>query len=218
VEKLRLYIAEDHLVVRDGIKMLINSQPDMEVVGEASDGEVAWKEAIQIKPDVLLMDISMPGWNGIQTTLMLQESMPDIKILILTVHEERAYLRELLEAGASGYILKRSASEELIKAIHSVFKGGIYVDPFIAGKLLPRDKKETVGQEQEVDEILSQREGEVARLISQGYSNKEIASQLEISVKTVETYKYRVMEKLGLRNRADFIRLALRSGWLQEGL
>jgi DNA-binding NarL/FixJ family response regulator len=218
LEKLKIYIAEDHLVVRDGIKLLINSQPDMQVVGEASDGDEAWKGAMQAKPDVVLMDISMPGKNGIVTTRMLQESDPSIKILILTVHEERAYLRELLEAGASGYILKRSASEELIKAIHTVFNGGIFVDPFIAGKLLPRDKNESIGQEQEVDEILSQREGEVARLISQGYSNKEIALQLEISVKTVETYKYRVMEKLGLRNRADFIRLALRSGWLQEEL
>jgi DNA-binding NarL/FixJ family response regulator len=216
MDKLKIFLAEDHLVVREGLKLLINSQPNMEVVGEASDGEEALRESIQIEPDVVVMDVSMPGMNGIQATRLLKKNMPGLKVLVLSVHDERSYLRELLEAGASGYVLKRSASEELINAIHSVYSGGIFLDPSIAGKLLPQYMSEVVEHEKEVEEILSQREGEVARLISQGYSNKEIAARLEISPKTVETYKYRVMEKLGLRNRADFIRLALRRGWLQE--
>jgi DNA-binding NarL/FixJ family response regulator len=216
LDKLKIYLAEDHLVVREGLKLLINSQPHMEVVGESSDGEKAWKDSLELKPDVIVMDVTMPGMNGIQATQLIKENSPGLKVLVLSVHEERAYLRELLEAGASGYVLKRSAAEELINAIHAVHAGGIFLDPSIAGKLLPPTREENTGQDRYKEGVLSQREDEVARLIAQGHSNKEIAAQLEISVKTVETYKYRVMEKLGLNNRADFIRLALRKGWLKE--
>lgn len=216
MDKLKIYLAEDHLVVREGLKLLINSQPHMEVVGESSDGEKAWKDSLELKPDVIVMDVTMPGMNGIQATQLIKENSPGLKVLVLSVHEERAYLRELLEAGASGYVLKRSAAEELINAIHAVHAGGIFLDPSIAGKLLPSTREENTGQDRYKEGVLSQREDEVARLIAQGHSNKEIAAQLEISVKTVETYKYRVMEKLGLNNRADFIRLALRKGWLKE--
>jgi two-component system, NarL family, response regulator NreC len=216
LDKLKIFLAEDHLIVREGLKLLINSQPDMVVVGEASNGEEACRDSIGCEPDVILMDISMPRMNGIQATRLIIKNNPNIKILALSVHEESEYLRVLLEAGASGYVLKRSATEELISAIYSVSKGGVYLDPSIAGKLVDHNAAANSDLEEIPDDILSPREGEVARLIAQGYSNKEVAAQLEISVKTVETYKSRVMAKLGLQNRPDFIRLALKRGWLTE--
>jgi DNA-binding NarL/FixJ family response regulator len=213
--RLRILLADDHTVVREGLKTLVNAQPDMEVIAEAADGQAAWQKARQLLPDVVVMDVSMPTLGGAGATTQLRQVCPQVKVLALSMHEDKSYLRELLEAGASGYVLKRSAAEDLIRAIRTVAAGGVYLDPSLAGKIVgsfvrqPSLKGEIEGSE------LSDRETEVLRLIAQGYSNKEIAAQLAISVKTVETYKARSMEKLGLGSRVDIVRYALQRGWLQ---
>ena len=213
MRKLRIFLADDHTVVREGLKRLIDIEPDMEVVGEAGDGQQALEQAAQIQPDVVVMDISMPELSGTQATRKLKQAHPNIGVLALTVHEDKSYLRELLEAGASGYVLKRAAGDELIQAIRAVSTGGLYVDPHVAAKLVstlvqPGARAGNAGE-------LSEREGTVLRLIAQGHSNKEIAGQLGVSVKTIETYKARSMEKLGLRSRVDIIRVAGERGWLR---
>jgi len=214
--QLRIYLADDHTVVREGLKALINAQPQMEVIGEAGDGRTACEQVQELQPDVVVMDVSMPRLNGAQATAQLKQACPNVKVLALTVHEDKGYLRLLLEAGASGYMLKRAAAEELIHAIRTVAAGGVYLDPALAGKVVksfvgaPTDKGVFEGSD------LSDREAEVVRLIAAGYTNKEIASRLALSVKTVETYKARSMEKLGLDSRADLVRYALQRGWLQN--
>lgn len=214
--KLRVFLADDHAVVREGLKALINAQPEMEVIGEADDGRGACRQIQQLRPDVVVMDVSMPDMNGAQATQELKRTWPNIKVLALTVHEDKGYLRQMLEAGAAGYVLKRAAAEELIHAIRIVAADGVYLDPTLAGKVVggfvgrPPRKGAAEGGE------LSDRETKVVRLIAAGYSNKEIAAQLELSVKTVETYKARSMEKLGLHSRAELVRHALQRGWLQD--
>ena len=214
--KLRVLLADDHPVVREGLKVLINGQPGMEVVGEAADGRTACARAAELRPDVVVMDVSMPEMNGVEATRELRERCPDVKVLALTVHEDRSYLRELLKAGASGYVLKRAAAEDLVHAVGVVARGDLYLDPIVAASVVeqlsrtqPRDVAVSVND-------LSDREAEVLRLIARGHSNREIAVRLDISVKTVETYKARSMEKLGLTGRADIVRFALEQGWLQE--
>jgi two-component system response regulator NreC len=211
--RLRILLADDHAVVREGLKRLIESQPDMDVAGEAADGREAVAQAVQLSPDVIVMDVSMGPSGGAQATREVRECCPKTKVLALTVHEDRSYVHALLEAGAAGYVLKRAAAEELIGAIRAVAASGIYVDPRVAGKLIS-----TFGQNRGLPFTakaeLSEREAEVMRLIAQGFTNKEIAAQLSVSVKTVETYKARSMEKLGLRSRVDIVRTATERGWL----
>lgn len=216
MSKLRIFLADDHAVVREGLKALINGQPGMEVVGEAADGRTACVRAADLRPDVVVMDVSMPDMNGVQATRELRSVCPEIRVLALTVHEDRSYLRELLEAGASGYVLKRAAAEDLVYAVQVVARGEVYLDPIVAAAVVEQlGRKPLRGDALTVDH-LSDRETEVLQLIAQGHSNKEIAARLEISVKTVETYKARSMEKLGLSGRADIVRLALDRGWLQN--
>ncbi len=214
--KLRVYLADDHAIVRAGLKALINSEPQMEVSGEAGDGRTACQEVQELQPDVVVMDVSMPQMNGAQATAQLKQACPSVKVLALTVHEDKGYLRLLLEAGASGYVLKRAAAEELIHAIRTVAAGGVYLDPALAGKVVGSFVRAPAGKNVPVGGDLSDREVEVVRLIAAGHSNKEIASRLSLSVKTVETYKARSMEKLGLDSRADLVRYALQRGWLQN--
>jgi DNA-binding NarL/FixJ family response regulator len=214
--KLRVYLADDHAVVRAGLKALINAEPEMEVSGEASDGRTACEQAQESQPDVVVMDVSMPEMNGAQATARLKQASPHVKVLALTVHEDKGYLRLLLEAGASGYVLKRAAAEELIHAIRTVAAGGVYLDPVLAGKVVGSFVRNPAGKGVSADGDLSEREAEVVRLIAAGHSNKEIARRLSLSVKTVETYKARSMEKLGLDSRADLVRYALQRGWLQN--
>lgn len=213
---LQIFLADDHTVLREGLKMLIDEQPDMQVIGEAGGGRDAWLQAKRLKPDVVVMDVSMPDMTGAQATMRLRQECPEIKVLALTAYEDQGYLRQLLQAGASGYVLKRTAAEELIRAIRVVAAGGMYLDPALAGKVTDRfiGKQSSRGTSQGSD--LSDRETEVLRLIALGHSNKEIATSLDISVKTVETYKTRLMEKLDLHSRADIVRYALRQGWLQD--
>ena len=219
MNKLRIFIADDHIVVREGLKSLINAQPDMEVTGEADDGEAAWQAASDCLLDVMVMDVSMPKMNGAQATERLKRACPNVKVLVLTAYEDKSYLRLLLQAGASGYLLKRAAAEELIRAIRTVAAGGVYLDPALAGKVVDSFIRQPPSPDAPPrNNVLSKRETEVLRRIAEGYSNKEIAARLKISVKTVETYKARLMEKLDLRSRAEIVRYALQQGWLQKKL
>ena len=210
--ELRILLADDHAIVREGLKRLIESQPGMVVVGEAENGGDAISMAVALAPDIAVLDISMGETNGSRATREIRQHCPKTKIIALTVHEDKTYLHDLLEAGASGYILKRAASDELVHAISVVAGGGIYVDPRVAGKLIPTPTFSGVRGDAQAD--LSARETEVMRLIAQGFSNKEISVQLGVSVKTIETYKSRSMEKLGLRSRVDIVRMASKRGWL----
>ena len=216
MNKLRIFLADDHVMVRTGLKTLIDAEKDMEVIGEASDGQTALKKAAELRPDVAVMDISLPQLSGTQATQKLKQACPEIHVLALTVHEDKSYLREVLEAGASGYVLKRAAAEDLIRAIRLVAGGSVYLDPHMAGSIVgtlirKRSSKHLLHGNQ-----LSDRETEVLRLIAKGYSNKEIAAQLNLSVKTIETYKTRSMDKVGLRSRTDIVRYAYHQGWLQN--
>ena len=216
MSKLRVVVADDHQIVREGLKALINAQPDMQGVGEAEDGRAAWALAKQLLPDVVLMDVSMPEMSGAEATARLLKDCPQVKVLALTVYEDKGYLQQLLKAGAAGYVLKRAVMEELVRAVRTVAAGGSYVDPTLAGRLVSSYIRQDTGAGRQAGVELSEREEQVLRLAAWGYSNKEIGAKLQISVKTVETYKARLMEKLNLRSRADIVRYALRQGWLQE--
>jgi DNA-binding NarL/FixJ family response regulator len=214
--KLRVVLADDHAVVREGLSALINRQRDMEVVGEAADGRAAVEVTNQLHPDVVVMDVSMPILNGARATRQLIERNPGLRILALTVHEERSYLRELLEAGASGYLLKRAAGEELVNAIRRVAEGSIYVDGRLVPEVLDRSFRTQGKARKGESRGLTPREEEVMRMIARGYSNKEIAGQLGVSVKTVETHKARATDKLDIHNRAGIVRYAMEQGWMQD--
>ena len=214
--KLRIFLADDHAVVREGLKALVNAQPDMEVIGEAADGWTAWEQAKECQPDIVVMDLSMPQLNGAQATERLKQACPQVKVLALTVHEDKGYVHQLLQAGASGYVLKLAATEELIHAIRVVAAGGVYLDPSMARKIVANYMHKPALGEAVQRSQLSERETEVLCLIAKGYTNKEVAAHLDLSVKTVETYKTRLLKKLDLRSRADIVRYALRQGWLQD--
>lgn len=215
-EVLRIVLADDHAVVREGLKALLNAQLDMRVVGEAADGEAAWQAARELAPDVLVMDLSMPLLGGAEATMRVQRDCPGVKVLALTVHEERLYLTQLLRAGASGYVLKRAAASELVRAVRTVAAGGTYIDPSVAGAVVEGYLDAQAAAAQPAHDVLSDREREVLVRIARGFSNKEIAVTLGLSVKTVETYKGRIAEKLGLRTRVDIVRYAAKEGWLDE--
>ena len=214
--KLRVLIAEDHQTVREGVKLLIDSQPDMEVVGEAGDGQIAIEEAVRLTPDVLLMDISMPNLNGLKATKRLQTVRPNIKILILTRHTDEGYLQQLLSAGASGYVLKQSAPTELISAIRTIAAGNAYLDPSLTRKVMGGYVNRASSLRGETKGELSDRETEVLRLISFGYSNKEIGIKLGLSVKTIEAHKANAMRKLGISSRIDIVKYAILQDWLKD--
>ena len=209
----RILLVEDHPVVRHGLKALIAEEPDMQVVAEAASGEAAIEKVAELHPDIVILDISLgDGMSGLQLTEALRQQYPDLPLLALTVHEQRSYLRQMLSAGISGYVLKRSAAGELINAIRTIAGGQPHIDRAFARSDGNGQLSEPVAGP---DAPLSERETEVVRLISAGYTNKEIATRLAISVKTVETYKARSMDKLGFRSRADIVRYALLQGWLQ---
>jgi DNA-binding NarL/FixJ family response regulator len=216
MSELRIFLADDHPVVREGLKALITAQPGMKVVGEASDGLTACEQIPGLQPDVVVMDVSMPGLTGSQATERLRQECPAVKVLALTVHADKGYLRQLLSAGAAGYVLKRAAAEELVHAIRVVAAGGVFLDPSLAGKVVGGFVRSPEGSSgTAAGNELSDREATVIRLTASGYGTKEIASQLNLSAKTVETYKARALEKLGIETRADIVRYAVQRGWLQ---
>jgi DNA-binding NarL/FixJ family response regulator len=214
--KLRVLLVDDHAVVCEGLKSLVNAQPDMEVVGEANDGAEAVTQARALCPDVLVVDVSMPEMTGAQATAALKAERPALKVLALTVHQDTSYLRSLLEAGASGYILKRAAAHELVQATRTVAAGGTYLDPTLAGKVVNSFVR--TGGRALPDgpaAALSEREEQVLRLVAEGFSNKATAARLSVGIKSVESYKARASQKLGFSARADIINYALQKGWLQ---
>jgi DNA-binding NarL/FixJ family response regulator len=214
--KLRVFLADDHPIVLAGVKALVMADDGLELVGEARDGRTALKLAIELNPDIAVLDISMPGLSGTKVAEQLRVACPHCKVLALTVHEDRGYLRQLFEVGVVGYVVKRSATDELIRAIRVVAAGGIYLDPSIAGKVLGAGHQSAADRPPGLNADLSEREIEVIKLTAAGHSNKAVAAELKIGVKTVETYKARAMEKLGFQTRVELVRYALARGWLGD--
>jgi len=215
MQNLRILLAEDHQMVREGLRALVNAQPDMTVIGEAGDGQAAVQQASELGPDIIVMDVSMPRMSGLDATRRIKETIPAVKVLALTRHSDSAFLRLLFKAGAVGYVLKQSASTELIRAIRMVAAGDNYLDPSITAKVVTG----YVGkQARNIDPgpDLTSREEEVLKMIAWGYSNKEIASDLGVSVKTVEAHKANMSKKLGFSSRVDIVRFAVVRGWLQS--
>jgi len=212
---LRILLADDHAVFREGLKALVETQTDMSVVEEAADGRTAWHRATILRPDVVVMDASMPTMGGAEATRLIRRDCPETKVLALTIHEAASYLNQFLEAGASGYLIKRVVFEELVRAIRVIAAGGTYLDPNMPSPT-SGSPAGLHADPTRAERDLAGREVEVAQLLTRGHINREIAEQLDISIKTVETYKARIMEKLGLRSRADLVRYAIRQGWLHE--
>ncbi len=212
---IRILLADDHAVVRAGLRALIDNEHDMVVVGEAASGSEVMPLAQTLKPNIVLTDIAMPEINGMQVTSLVLDDNPAIRVLALSAYEDRSYLRELIRRGASGYVLKRAASETLIQAIRAIAMGGLYFDPALTPYLTSTETSASMNHYPDETTLLSDRETAVLQLIAQGYTNKEIAAQLDLSVKPVETYKMRGMEKLKLNSRVDLVRYALLIGWLQ---
>ena len=214
--KIRVLIADDHAILRAGLKMLMDAQADMEVVSEASDGDRAVQAARETRPDVALLDLTMPGSGGINALEEIAQCCRDTHVLVLTMHDDPAYLRSVLAAGASGYVLKRTVDTELLSAIRAVHRGGIFVDPSLAHVFVQDalEKRGIKGRALRSLNILSERERQVLERIAQGYGSQEIARQILVSVKTVETYRARIAEKLGLRTRSEIVRFAVQMGLL----
>jgi DNA-binding NarL/FixJ family response regulator len=216
MRKLRIVLADDHVILRDGVALLLNAQSDMEVVGQACDGRAVIQQTLECQPNIVVVDISMPSMSGTQAVEELRRACPDAQVVVLTRHSEQGYVRQLLQAGARGYVLKQSGAEELITALRAVAAGSTHLDTSLAHRVVD-DFVRTRTQASELREPdLSERETDVVRLTAHGYSNKEIAAQLGLSIKTVDTYKARAMEKLGLYSRAAFVRYALQRGWFDQ--
>lgn len=213
---IRIVLADDHVAVRQGLKLLIDAQPDMQVVAEASDGISAVEHARTLRPEVVVMDISMPGVNGLVATRTLRAQVPDTAIVILTRHGDDAYLQELLRAGAAGYVLKQSHADQLLQAVRAVATGGQYLDSTLTSRVTAGFVGRKSKGPNQPGAALTDRESEVLRLIASGYSNKEIAVQLDLSVKTVEVHKANSMRKLGLNGRIDIVRYAILQDWLHD--
>jgi DNA-binding NarL/FixJ family response regulator len=214
-EKIRIVLADDHPIVLDGLRNLIRAEPDFELVGEAASGLSALKIIRDQRPDVAVLDISMPELNGIVLSRRLAGEMPGLRLLVLTLHEDRAYLNQALEAGVRGYVLKRSAVENLVQAIRAVMVGGLYIDPAIVGRVFENKQvNKRLAARKGVAPALTDREADVLKMAALGFTNKEIASRLDVGVKSIETYKARGLEKLGLKTRAELVRYASGQGWL----
>jgi two-component system response regulator NreC len=211
----RVLIADDHAIVRAGLRALLRSEADLELVGEAAGGEDALHLAESLRPDILVLDLSMPDMDGIQVTKRIQANLPRVRVLILTVHDDEALVREAIRAGAAGYILKQAAEAELISAIRTIQKGDVYVPPKMLRTLLTEPQKASASSLKPED-LLTPRELDVLNRIVQGYTNRQVADELKLSVRTVEGYRANLTEKLGLHNRADLVRYAREHGLLKE--
>lgn len=221
MKPIRILLADDHTVLRAGLKALLNAEADMQVVGEAEDGETCVRQTVVLKPDVVLMDINMPRCNGLEALERVRQLAPQSRVLVLTMHDDPEYLRQVLSTGGAGYVLKQAASDELLSAIRAVHQGGVFLHPQHAQLLLQQqvaaspNQPDLSAQEQRF-QSLSEREAQIFRLVALGHRNGEIAEMLFLSVKTVETYKARLMEKLGLHTRSALVRYALEIGVLGE--
>ncbi len=209
---IRVLVVDDHAVVRSGLRRVLDAEPDIETVGEAATAERAVFEAIELGPDVVLMDVVMPGKSGIEIIPALGQSVPDAKVLILSMQDDPRYVREAFEAGANGYVLKEAADTEVVDAVRAVAAGERYVHPVLGARLVQADVEQ---RRRAQDDPLSEREHEVLRLLALGHTNQEIASMLYISVRTAETHRAHIMRKLGLSTRAELVRYALAEGVLE---
>ncbi len=214
MSKATVLLVDDHVVVRQGLKALLADEPDIEVIGEASNGREALDRLPELGPDVVLMDISMPGLNGIEATRQIQQRYPDVKVVVLSMHANEEYVFQVLQAGASGYVLKQSDSMEVLTAIRAAVAGGSFLSPPISRTVIEDyvRRAEARGQADDL-EMLTTREREVLQLLAEGRSNREIAAELSISVKTVETHRSNMMNKLGLSSKTELVKYALRKGW-----
>jgi len=215
---IRILIADDHTLVRSGLKLILGAQPDFELVGEAATGEETIARAKELVPDILLLDISMPGMNGVDAGRVIRDEAPGIRIIVLTMHDDQAYLQQFLQMGAAGYVLKQAADTELVAAIRAVQRGESFIHPSLTQHLIELYLKQTHPQPpvEKRGADLSPRETEVLRLVAHGYTGQQIADQLSISVSTVETHRGHVAEKLGLHGRAQLVRYALDAGLLTD--
>lgn len=219
MKKIRIFLADDHTVLRAGLRTLLNSEADMQVVGETGGESDCLESILNANPDILLLDINMPCCSGLEILAQLHSQTPRIRVLILTMHDDAEYLRQVLAMGGAGYVLKEAAETELLTAIRTVYNGGVFLHPDHARLLLQQPAHPLMSPPQvSIDPfaVLSDREREVLRLIALGHSNREISQMLHISIKTVETYKARGMEKLKLASRAALVRFALQNGLLGE--
>jgi two-component system, NarL family, response regulator NreC len=211
--KVKLLIADDHAVLRAGLKLLLNSEPDMEVVGEAANGLDAVRMVGELNPDILLLDISMPGLSGQAALRIIKDEHPEVKVLVVSMHEDESYVHEMLKAGADGYVPKKAADVELLAAIRATARGEHFIHASLTSGLISDFKPR---QGVEVASELSQREREVLYLLARGYTNQETAERLLLSTKTVETYKLRIKDKLGLHGRAELVRYAMENGLMEK--
>ncbi|HUQ91178.1 MAG TPA: response regulator transcription factor [Bryobacteraceae bacterium] len=208
--KIRIVLADDHAVVRKGFRLILNQEPDMEVVAEAGNGPDAVRLALEMKPDLMIMDIAMPEMNGVEATRRIRENCPDCQILILSMHKDSVYVRETLRAGARGYLLKESIDEDLLRAVRSVAQGGGFLSPEISRMVLD-DYQQTA----DPFDLLTAREREVLQLLADGKVAKEVATALDVSVFTVDAHRGRIMKKLGLRSSTELVKFAMRKGLIQ---
>ncbi len=213
---IRVIIADDHTLVREGVRMILAKEPGIEVVGEAGDGQQALELVEISRPDVVIMDISMPGMDGIEATQKLKERHPELSVLALTMHEDESYVFQLLRAGAAGYVLKRAAAQDLVQAVRATARGEAFLYPSVARKVLEDYlKRAEAGENRERYDGLTEREKEILTQVAQGLSNQQIAEKLFISIKTVQTHRAHIMEKLNLHDRTELVRYAIRKGLIE---
>jgi DNA-binding NarL/FixJ family response regulator len=210
--RIRVLIADDHALMREGIRALLRACDDIEVVGEARDGQDAVEQCRRLRPDLVLMDVAMPGLGGLEATLELRREQPDLRVLVLTQYDDREYVARFLKAGVAGYVLKKAAGSELVSAIRSVHRGGLVLDPDIARDAVDLGRPPTEAAAEDPYDRLTEREKQVLKLVAEGGSSKDVAQVLGMSVKTAMTHREHLMEKVGAHNRTDLIRFALRRG------
>jgi DNA-binding NarL/FixJ family response regulator len=217
MNKIRVVIADDHRLVREGLRALLESQSDFDVIAEASNGNEAVTRALELRPDVVLMDIGMPELDGFEATHRILKASPNIRVLVLTAHETEDYFFRVLEAGAHGFLVKDAASTELVAAVRAVHQGGVFLHPPLARRLVDDYlQRVSTGEERNTYQGLTPREREILKLIGEGYTNQEIALKLYLSINTVQTHRSRTMEKLNLHSRAELMKYAVKIGLLRE--
>ncbi len=212
MSNIRVLLAEDHTIVRKGLISLLKDEMSIEIIGEADDGREAIIKVEELMPDIVLMDISMPLLNGLDATRQIKKRFPEVRVLILTMHMDDAYILEVMQAGASGYIIKKAVPTELVAAIQAVYQGDIYLSPKVSKKIIQEYLKQTDAGKEKIEPKLTDREREVVQLIAEGNSNRKIGESLFISVKTVESHRAKIMEKHDLHSTADITRYAIRKG------